>query len=74
MRNYISEYKEKLITAKKAAQLVNSGSNLMYAPFLGRPIDFDTELAKRKEELYDVRILSCGGAVSTPVPTPTVDA
>lgn len=73
MGNYISEYKEKLITAKRAAELVNSGDNLMYAPFLGRPIDFDTELAKRKEELYDVRILGCGGAVSTAVPTPTVD-
>ncbi len=74
MKNYFPDYKEKLITAKKAAQLVNSGDNIMYAPFLGRPVDFDKALANRKEELYDVRIVGCGGTASTAEPTPTVDS
>ncbi|HZK44049.1 MAG TPA: acetyl-CoA hydrolase/transferase C-terminal domain-containing protein [Syntrophomonadaceae bacterium] len=73
MKNYLSEYKNKLISAKDAARFVNSGDTLMYANFLGRPVDFDMELALRKDELYNVEIISCGGVYSQVMQTPLVD-
>lgn len=71
--SYFSEYKEKLITPKEAAKLINSGDTVMYASFLGRPVDFDMELAKRRDELKDVKIISCGGVQSLQDQTCTVD-
>lgn len=55
-RTYVQEYQEKLISAARAAQLVQSGDYILYGGMLGRPIDFDIELAKRKDELKDVYI------------------
>jgi len=55
-RTYSSQYKEKLISAEKAARMIDSGDCILYGGFLGRPIDFDQELAKRKDELNDVLI------------------
>jgi acyl-CoA hydrolase len=57
---YESLYKQKLITARQAAELIKPGDTLMYATFLGRPIDFDNELAARADELTDVQIYCCG--------------
>ncbi len=73
MKSYFNEYKKKLLTAKKAAELVNSGDTVMYASFLGRPVDFDIALAARKEELRDVKIIACGGTAPVDSPTPSVD-
>ena len=55
-KTYTQEYQEKLINASQAAQMINSGDYILYGGMLGRPIDFDVELAKRKEELHDVYI------------------
>jgi acyl-CoA hydrolase len=60
-RTYYQEYKEKLISAAAAAALVNSGDKILYAVFLGRPVDFDLALAKRKEELFNVQVTQCAG-------------
>lgn len=60
-KTYCQEYQEKLISAEKAAGLIKSGDKLLYAVFLGRPVDFDLALAQRKEELYDVQITQCAG-------------
>ncbi len=73
LMNYLSVYKEKLVTASQAAKLINSGDTVMYASFLGRPYDFDIELALRKEKLNDVKIISCGGMQPTELHTPIVD-
>ena len=70
---YLQQYREKLVSAKKAAQLVKSGDTLMYATFLGRPNDFDIALAQRCDELNGVKIFMCG-VLDKPVPqTPLID-
>ncbi len=59
-----SIYSEKLIKVKDAVNLIKSGDRLLYGFFLGRPVDFDMELAKRKDELFDVQITQCAGLSS----------
>ena len=59
-----SMYREKLISAKDAAKTVCSGESLLYAAFLGRPVDFDAELSQRMDELTDVQISQCAGMPS----------
>lgn len=54
--NYEAEYKEKLITADEAAKLVKSGDWVQYGEFVMQPKDCDAALAKRKDELTDVKI------------------
>ncbi len=72
-KTYYQEYQEKLITAEKAAGLVKSGDRILYAVFLGRPVDFDLALAQRKEELYDVHITQCAGNTPGSANTAFVD-
>ena len=60
-KTYYQEYQEKLISAERAAGLVKSGDKILYAVFLGRPVDYDLALAQRKEELFDVQITQCAG-------------
>ena len=50
------EYKSKLTTPEKAVQAVKSGDWVDYGTSLGFPMLLDQALAKRKEELYDVKI------------------
>jgi len=54
--DYAAEYKEKLITADEAAKLVKSGDWVQYGEFVMQPKDCDAALAKRKNELKDVKI------------------
>lgn len=70
--NNMDEYKNKLISAKNAAQLVKSGDSLLYGVFLGRPVDFDEELAARKDELLNVQVTQCAGLPSDH-PTTCID-
>ena len=58
---YTDLYKSKLISAKDAAKIIKSGDKLLYAAFLGRPVDFDKELAARKEELFNIQITQNAG-------------
>ena len=58
---YQDLYKQKLLSAGQAADLIKPGDVLMYATFLGRPVDFDNELAARADELTDVQVYCCGG-------------
>lgn len=55
-RYYHNEYKQKQVSAKKAASLVNSGDWVSYGYCLSQPVAVDIELAQRKEELSDVTI------------------
>jgi acyl-CoA hydrolase len=57
-------YNNKLISAKEAAGIVKSGDSILYGVFLGRPVDFDRELAGRIDELSDVQITQCAGLPS----------
>lgn len=50
------DYTRKLITAEEAANMVRSGCWLDYGMSLGMPVTFDAALAKRKNELRDIRI------------------
>lgn len=60
-KTYFQEYKDKCVNAEQAARLVQSGDHVLYGVFLGRPVDFDIALAKRRDELYDVQITQCAG-------------
>ncbi len=54
--SYSEEYQKKLITADQAAKLVKSGDWVQYGEFVQQPRDCDAALAKRKDELSDVKI------------------
>lgn len=54
--DYSKQYKEKLVTAKKAAELVKSGDWVDYGWCVGTAYDFDKALAKRVNELKDVNL------------------
>ncbi len=56
MSNIMEEYNKKLITAEQAAKLVKSGDWVQYGEFVQQPLEIDAELAKRKDELKDVKI------------------
>ncbi len=55
---YVSEaeYKKKLVSADEAVKVVKSGDRVHYGLFNGLVVDLDEALAKRTEELYDVKI------------------
>jgi len=49
------KYKDKLITAKQAAELITSGSDVLF-PISNHPKDIALELGKRHGELRDVTL------------------
>lgn len=53
---YMQEYLSKLRTPEQAVQVVKSGDWVDYTASLGQPVLLDRALAKRKEELFDVKI------------------
>ena len=55
-RNYVSEYKQKLVSAEEAVKVVDSGDWVAYGQFAMAPRRLDEALAKRKDELLDVKI------------------
>ena len=57
---YRNIYKQKLLQLVGLRNLVKTGDTIMYATFLGRPVDFDNELAARADELTDVQVYCCG--------------
>jgi len=58
-------YQEKLRTADEVARMIQSGDEIFFAEFTLRPESLDEALAKRAEELTDVRI---DGVCITKVP------
>ncbi len=54
--NFADEYKKKLISADEAAKLVKSGDWVQMGEFVQHPHDCDKALARRKDELKDVKI------------------
>jgi len=62
----IADYRSKLVSADRAVKVVKSGDWIDYGEFCGQVRDLDIALAKRKDELKDVKIWS------TVNPYPTV--
>ncbi len=52
------EYKRKLVNADEAVKVIKSGDWVDYGSFAGQVRDLDEALAKRKDELKDVKIWS----------------
>lgn len=60
-----TEYKRKLRTPEEAVQVVKSGDWLDYTTSLGMPVLLDRALAKRRDELFDVKIR--GNLIAGPI-------
>ena len=54
--NFAEEYKRKLKTPEKAVKLVKDGDWVDYSVGIGFPVLLDAALAKRKDELRDIKI------------------
>lgn len=57
--NYGELYKQKLVSADEAVKCVKSGDWVDYGGFIGQAIALDRALAKRKDELKDVKVRAC---------------
>lgn len=55
-KTFMEQYKEKLRTADEAVKVVKSGDWVEYGEFMMQAKDLDAALAKRKDELKDVKI------------------
>ncbi len=56
--NFAAEYRKKLLTADDAVKVVKSGDWVDFGTFQGQVVELDVALAKRKDELLDVKIRS----------------
>ncbi len=56
LKNYNDEYKQKLRTPEEAVKVVKSGDWIDYTSSVGKPVALDEALAKRRDELWDVKI------------------
>ena len=54
--NCFNEYRSKLCTAQEAVQLVKSGDWVDYSSNNGFPVSLDAALAKRRDELHNVKV------------------
>jgi len=60
MNTFLAEYKNKLISAEKAAELVKSNDIIDYGMFATKPVDFDIALSQRVGQLQNVCIRGTG--------------
>lgn len=65
LKDFVSEYKAKLTTPDEAVKVVKSGDWIDYTSCLGKPVLLDRALAKRRDELYDVKIR--GNLITGPI-------
>ena len=56
MHRFTSEYQSKCVSAQQAVQVVKSGDWVRYGYASSKPTALDIELAKRKDELFDVNV------------------
>lgn len=64
--NYVEQYRSKMVSCDKAVQVVKSGDWVDYNGFAGQPYALDKALAKRKDELKDVKIRTLCGVYGPP--------
>ncbi|MEN6391560.1 MAG: acetyl-CoA hydrolase/transferase C-terminal domain-containing protein [Syntrophomonas sp.] len=55
---YLNEYKKKLVSADEAVKVVKSGDWIDYGPMNAQVVALDQALARRKDELEDVKVWS----------------
>ena len=55
LRDFSEEYRSKLRSPEEAVRVVKSGDWVDYTSTLGKPVLLDRALAKRRDELFDVR-------------------
>ncbi|MDD2620038.1 MAG: acetyl-CoA hydrolase/transferase C-terminal domain-containing protein [Syntrophomonadaceae bacterium] len=67
--SFADEYRKKLVSADEAVKVVKSGDWIDYGSFLGQVRALDKALAKRKDELKDVKIWTCVNPYPTEVNT-----
>jgi len=65
-KTWLELYKEKLVSAAEAVQVVKSGDRIWYGSFNGQPVECDKALAARKDELLDVIIQTAGSVPPIP--------
>ena len=65
LRDYTQEYKKKLRAAEDAVSVVKNGDWVDYTSSLGMPVLLDRALAKRRDELTDVKIR--GNLIAGPI-------
>ncbi|MCF0141360.1 MAG: butyryl-CoA:acetate CoA-transferase, partial [Mogibacterium sp.] len=53
---YEQEYKSKLTTPEEAVKIVKNGDWIDYGAYMGFPVLLDAALAKRKNELSDIKV------------------
>lgn len=63
--SFLPEYRRKLRTPEEAVQVVKSGDWIDYTTSLGKPVLLDRALAKRRDELIDVKIR--GNLIAGPI-------
>lgn len=63
--DFMPEYRRKLRTPGEAVQVVKNGDWIDYTSCLGKPVLLDRALAKRRDELWDVKIR--GNLIEGPV-------
>lgn len=63
--DFMPEYRRKLRTPEEAVQVVKNGDWIDYTSCLGKPVLLDQALAKRRDELWDVKIR--GNLIEGPV-------
>lgn len=66
MRTYMEEYKSKLVTADEAVKVIKSNTWIDYGTFMGQVVELDKALAKRKDELHNVKIRSAARVMGPP--------
>ena len=59
MKSIFEEYRQKLTTAEEAVKCVKSGDWVDYTMAHGIPVMLDKALAKRKNELSDIKVRGC---------------
>ncbi|MBQ6229600.1 MAG: butyryl-CoA:acetate CoA-transferase [Eubacterium sp.] len=69
--DFSKEYAEKLRTPEEAVNVIRSGQWVDYTSTLGKPVLLDRALAKRKDELRDVKIR--GNLIDGPIETVECD-
>lgn len=65
IRTFLEEYRRKLRTPEEAVSVVKDGDWVDYTCSLGKPEILDRALAKRRDELFDVKIR--GNLISGPI-------
>ncbi|HBK53970.1 MAG TPA: butyryl-CoA:acetate CoA-transferase [Syntrophomonas wolfei] len=65
--SFADEYRKKLVSADEAVKIVKSGDWIDFGSFCGQVRTLDKALAKRKDELKDVKIWTCVNPYPTEV-------